>query len=98
MSTIDANAVNNIAHLARLAVDNKHIPDLARDLTNILDLVEQMNQIDTQGIEPQAHPLDAKQRLRNDEVTEINQRELFMSIAPETEAGLYLVPKVIDAE
>ena len=57
-----------------------------------------MNQIDTQGIEPQAHPLDAKQRLRNDEVTEINQRELFMSIAPETEAGLYLVPKVIDAE
>ena len=88
--------VENIAHLARLAIDDGDIPGYAKNLSNILELVEQMNAIDTSAVEPMAHPLDAVQRLRKDEVTETNQREHFQSIAPKTEAGLYLVPKVIE--
>ena len=88
--------VVNIAHLARLAIDAKDIPEYEKNLSDILGLVEQMNQVDTENVEPMAHPLDAVQRLRDDEVTEANEREHFQSIAPETEAGLYLVPKVIE--
>ncbi len=88
--------VENIAHLARLAIDDTDIPGYAENLSNILKLVEQMNAIDTSSVEPMAHPLDAVQRLRKDEVTETNQREHFQHIAPQTEAGLYLVPKVIE--
>ncbi|WP_455205067.1 Asp-tRNA(Asn)/Glu-tRNA(Gln) amidotransferase subunit GatC [Kaarinaea lacus] len=88
--------VVNIAHLARLAVNAKDIPEYEKNLSNILELVEQMNQVDTNNVEPMAHPLDAVQRLRDDVVTESNQREHFQAIAPATEDGLYLVPKVID--
>ncbi|HEY5602633.1 MAG TPA: Asp-tRNA(Asn)/Glu-tRNA(Gln) amidotransferase subunit GatC [Gammaproteobacteria bacterium] len=88
--------VENIAHLARLAIDEADIPNYANNLSNILELVEQMNAIDTTGVAPMAHPLDAVQRLRKDEVTEQNQREHFQRVAPLTEAGLYLVPKVIE--
>jgi aspartyl-tRNA(Asn)/glutamyl-tRNA(Gln) amidotransferase subunit C len=88
--------VVNIAHLARLAIDAKDIPEYQKNLSNILALVEQMNQVDTTQVEPMAHPLDAEQRLRTDEVTETDQREHFQSIAPATENGLYLVPKVIE--
>ena len=88
--------VENIAHLARLAIDEEDISGYAKNLSNILELVEQMNTIDTAHVEPMAHPLDAVQRLRKDEVTEVNQREHFQQVAPKTEAGLYLVPKVIE--
>lgn len=88
--------VEKIAHLARLAIDESAIPDYARDLNNILSLVEQMSAVNTDGISPMAHPLDAVQRLRDDVVSETDQRELFQSIAPKTEAGVYLVPKVIE--
>ena len=88
--------VENIAHLARLAIDEADIPGYANNLSNILELVEQMNAIDTTNVEPMAHPLDAVQRLRKDEVTEENQREHYQQVAPNTEAGLYLVPKVIE--
>ncbi len=88
--------VENIAHLARLAIDESDIPEYADNLSNILELVAQMDVIDTERTEPMAHPLDAVQRLRKDEVTESNQREHFQKIAPNTEAGLYLVPKVIE--
>ena len=88
--------VAKIAHLARLALRDEDVPKYAGDLSNILDLVEQMNAVDTGGVEPMAHPLDAVQRLRPDAVTEEDQREKFQSIAPQTEAGLYLVPKVIE--
>ena len=72
------------------------IPGYARNLSDILALVEQLNAVDTAGVEPMAHPLDATQRLRPDEVTETDEREAFQAIAPQTEAGLYLVPKVIE--
>lgn len=88
--------VENIAHLARLAIDESLIPDYARNLSDILSFVEQMNAVDTGGVEPMAHPMDASQRLRPDEVTESDQRELFQQIAPATEDGLYLVPRVIE--
>jgi len=88
--------VKGIAHLARLAIDEEHIPEYAKSLSAILSFVEQMNAAATDDVEPMAHPLDAAQRLRPDEVTETDQRELFLSIAPATEDGVYLVPRVIE--
>ena len=88
--------VEKIAHLARLAIDEKDVPEYAKNLSSILDLVEQMNSVDTDDVSPMAHPLDATQRLRIDEVTETNQRDKFQQIAPNVEDGLYLVPKVIE--
>ncbi|MBE9564185.1 MAG: Asp-tRNA(Asn)/Glu-tRNA(Gln) amidotransferase subunit GatC, partial [Proteobacteria bacterium] len=68
----------------------------ATNLSNILDLVAQMDAVDTTGVTPMSHPFDAVQRLREDTVTEVNRREEFQKIAPNTEDGLYLVPKVIE--
>ena len=93
---LDRRDVENIAHLARLALAEEDVPRYVRELSSILDLVQQLQQVDTTGVVPMAHPLDATQRLRADQVTETDQRELFQSIAPQTEAGLYLVPKVIE--
>ncbi len=88
--------VKNIAHLARLSIDEASIDDYTSSLSSILDLVEQMNTVDTTDVQPMAHPLDVAQRLRDDEVLETNQRGAFQKIAPLTEDGLYLVPKVIE--
>lgn len=88
--------VKNIAHLARLQIDESNIDGYASSLSSILDLVEQMNAVDTSNVPPMAHPMDVAQRLRADEVLEENQRERFQKIAPKTEDGLYLVPKVIE--
>jgi aspartyl-tRNA(Asn)/glutamyl-tRNA(Gln) amidotransferase subunit C len=94
---LERHEVEKIAHLSRLSLSEEQIPFYASNLSKILDLVTQMNQLDTENILPLAHPLEhLTQRLREDEVTEVNQRELFQSIAPKVEAGLYLVPKVID--
>lgn len=94
--SLDKSDVEKIAHLARLAIDENTIPDYARDLNNILTLVEQMSAVNTDAVSPMAHPLDAHQRLREDVVSETDQRELFQSIAPKTDAGVYLVPQVIE--
>ena len=88
--------VAKIAHLARLAIREEDVPAYARNLSAILELVEQMNAVDTAGVVPMAHPLDMAQRLRADEVGEPDRRERFQAIAPQVEAGLYLVPKVIE--
>ncbi len=94
--SLDKTDVEKIAHLARLAIDESEVPHYAQDLNNIFNLVEQMSEADTNNITPMAHPLDAHQRLRADNVSETNKRELFQSIAPKTEAGVYLVPQVIE--
>ena len=94
--SLDKNDVEKIAHLARLAIAEDDIPGYATSLSSILELVEQMNAVDTDSISPMAHPQDAYQRLREDVVTEENQREHFQKIAPEVEKGLYLVPQVIE--
>ena len=94
--SLDADAVKKIAFLARLKIDEADVPGYVNNLSNIIDLVEQMNAVDTEGVVPMSHPMDAVQRLREDKVTEINQREAFQAIAPKTEDGLYLVPQVIE--
>ena len=88
--------VKSIAHLARLEIEEKNIEEYAKSLSSILDLVEQMNAVDTTNVKPMAHPMDVSQRLRVDEVLEENQRETFQKVAPKTEDGLYLVPQVIE--
>jgi len=90
--------VAKVAHLARLGINETDIAKYSDNLSNILGFIEQMNQIDTDNIEPMAHPLDAEQRLRPDCVSETNQRELFQTLTPHTEAGLYLVPQVIESK
>jgi len=93
---LDVSDVEKIAHLARLGIDASDVPEYTRNLSDILAFVEQLNSVDTTGVEPLAHPLEATQRLRVDAVTETDERENFQGIAPQTESGLYLVPQVIE--
>jgi aspartyl-tRNA(Asn)/glutamyl-tRNA(Gln) amidotransferase subunit C len=93
---LEASQVEKIAHLARLEIDVDDVPEYARNLSAILAFVEQLNRVDTTGVEPLAHPLEATQRLRPDVVTEPDEREKFLRNAPLSEAGLYLVPRVIE--
>ena len=94
--SLSTNDVNKIAHLARLGIDAEDIGPYAENLSSILDLIAQMDTLNTDQVLPMAHPLDQTQRLRADLVSETDHRELFQSIAPQFEAGLYLVPKVIE--
>ena len=88
--------VRNIAQLARLHIEEVVIEDYAADLSSILELVEQMNRVDTSDVLPLSNPLDATQRLRDDAVIETDQRDKFQAIAPDVAEGLYRVPKVIE--
>jgi aspartyl-tRNA(Asn)/glutamyl-tRNA(Gln) amidotransferase subunit C len=88
--------VKKIAHLARLNLSEQDMALYTPQLSSILHFVEQLNKTDTSTVEPLAHPLDISQRLRPDAITEPNLREKFQRIAPQVEAGLYLVPKVIE--
>ncbi len=94
--SLNKQDIEKIAHLARLGIDEVDIPAYVQNLSSILDLVEQMNSVETSNVQPMAHPTDAVQRLREDEVRESNQREHFQKIAPQVENALYLVPKVIE--
>mgnify|MGYP004704779145 FL=1 len=94
--SLTPDEVRSIARLARLAISDRDIPRYADNLSRILDFVAQLDKADTTSVAPMAHPLDMSQRLREDAVTESNQRELFQKNAPQVEAGLYLVPKVIE--
>jgi len=93
---LSAEEVKKIAHLARLGIEEQNVDAYASDLNGILTLMTQMAELDTTHVQPMAHPMDQVQRLRVDEVTEVNQRDYFQKNAPKTEDGLYLVPKVID--
>lgn len=88
--------VANIAHLARIAISENEYEQYAQQLNKILEFVDQLQAVDTADIEPMAHPLEMQQRLRVDQVIEEDQRDAFQAVAPRVEAGLYLVPKVID--
>lgn len=88
--------VIKIARLARLSIDPLVLAEYAQNLANILELVEQMNTIDTKMIEPLFHPMNLPQRLRPDQVLETDQRDRFQQGAPAVENGLYLVPKVVE--
>ncbi len=93
---LERSDVEKIAHLARLGLNDADIPQTTATLNNILGLIDAMQAVDTNGIEPLAHPLEATQRLRADVVTESNHREAYQAVAPAVENGLYLVPKVIE--
>jgi len=94
--SIEVDEVKKIAKLACLSVDDTNVEAYATNLSNILDLVAQMNAVDTTGVTPMSHPFDVVQRLREDVVTDTDRREEFQAVAPKTEDGLYLVPKVIE--
>ncbi len=93
LSTAD---VQKVARLARLAMNDNEIEAARTQLSGIFELIAEMQAVDTSGIEPMSHAQDLSQRLREDKITEANQRELFQSIAPQVESGLYLVPQVIE--
>ena len=93
---LEKTDILKIAQLARLQLRDDEVQGYTQQLSGILDFVNQMNAVDTQNIDPLAHPLDIAARLREDLVTEQNQREQFQAIAPRVEAGLYLVPRVIE--
>ncbi len=88
--------VKRIAHLARIEVGDAEAQAWQGQLAGILGLIEEMQAVNTDGIEPMSHSQDVTQRLREDIVIEADQRELFQSVAPAVENGLYLVPKVIE--
>lgn len=94
--SVQIDDVVKIAHLARLALSEPVIEQYAHQLSDILTMVEKINELDTNNIEPLANPLDQIQRLRDDEVTEVDQHEQLMVNAPAREAGVFLVPKVIE--
>ncbi len=88
--------VARIAKLARIELAPDEVESTRTQLNNIFGLIEQMQAVDTRGIEPMAHAQDVVQRLREDRVTESDRHVAYQAVAPETEAGLYLVPRVIE--
>jgi aspartyl-tRNA(Asn)/glutamyl-tRNA(Gln) amidotransferase subunit C len=88
--------IRRLAHLARIAVTDQEVAEISIKLNRVLAMIEEMRAVDTTGVTPMAHGIDVVQRLREDRVTETNQRDLLQAIAPQVEGGLYLVPKVIE--
>jgi aspartyl-tRNA(Asn)/glutamyl-tRNA(Gln) amidotransferase subunit C len=88
--------VQRIAHLARIEVSESEAHSTQGHLNGIFQLIEQMQAVDTTGVEPMAHAQDLSQRLREDVVSESDHRAAYQAVAPDVEAGLYLVPKVIE--
>lgn len=92
----DSINIPHLAALARLSLDADSTAHAEQDLLNIIDMIDQMQAIDTNNVEPMAHPMDATQRLRQDTVTEQVDVERFQAQAPSTEQGYYLVPRVVE--
>ncbi|WP_339338763.1 Asp-tRNA(Asn)/Glu-tRNA(Gln) amidotransferase subunit GatC [uncultured Oceanicoccus sp.] len=94
--SVKQSDIEKIAILSRIRVAKNDIPEVVDRINDILAMVNKMQTVDTAAIEPMASPLDAVQRLREDTVTETNQRNSFQAIAPDADEGLYLVPRVIE--
>jgi aspartyl-tRNA(Asn)/glutamyl-tRNA(Gln) amidotransferase subunit C len=94
--SLSLEQVQRIAHLARIEISEAEARTTQDHLNGIFALIEQMQAVDTSGVAPMDHAQDLAQRLREDAVTETDRRAAFQAVAPETEAGLYLVPKVIE--
>ena len=88
--------VRRVAQLARIEIDENEAEGTLGQLNGIFSLIEQMQAVDTRGVEPMAHAQDLSQRLRADAVTETDRRANYQAVAPEVEDGLYLVPQVIE--
>lgn len=93
---IESSDIAKLAKLARIEINDAAAQEAAKSISDVLALVDQLQAINTDGVLPMAHPLDAVQKLRPDVISETNQREAFQAIAPATQDGLYLVPKVIE--
>mgnify|MGYP000105373106 FL=1 len=93
---LDKSEVEKIAQLAKLHISEADADEVANRITDILALIDQMQSVDTELVEPMAHPLDVVQRLRADTVTETDRRDELQTLAPKAQDGLYLVPKVIE--
>ncbi|MBT7374878.1 MAG: Asp-tRNA(Asn)/Glu-tRNA(Gln) amidotransferase subunit GatC [Porticoccaceae bacterium] len=94
--SIERHEIEKLATLARIAINDSTINEVSERLGSVLELVDQLQAADTSGVDPMSHPMQATQRLREDEVKELNQREALQATAPDTEDGLFLVPKVIE--
>jgi len=94
--SLSADQVRNVARLARLGLHEDQIAEYAGELSNIVDVFAALERVNTEAVEPMAHPLDLTARLRADEPQADNQRDAFQAIAPATRDGVYLVPKVIE--
>jgi len=93
---LSRDQVKRIAHLARIDISEAEAEQMQTQLNDIFHLIEDMQAVDTSGVEPMSHAQDVMLRLREDAVTESDQRALFQSVAPQVEGGLYLVPKVVE--
>jgi aspartyl-tRNA(Asn)/glutamyl-tRNA(Gln) amidotransferase subunit C len=93
---IEQDEIEKVAELARIRISEDELGQVTERITEILQMMDRLQTVDTDNVEPMANPMDATQQLRPDEVTEGNQRDTFQKIAPSVEDGLYLVPKVID--
>jgi aspartyl-tRNA(Asn)/glutamyl-tRNA(Gln) amidotransferase subunit C len=93
---LSLDQIHRIAHLARLELSESEAEGMRAQINDILAMVDQMGAVDTTGVAPMSHPQEAMQRMREDRVTETDQRERFQELAPAVEDGLYLVPKVIE--
>lgn len=93
---IDNEVILNIAELAQLEVKDEMISQYADKMTAMLNLIEEMQSVNTENIEPVSNPLDAVQTMRDDKVTEKDLRDEYQAIAPEVDSGLYLVPRVVE--
>ena len=94
--SLSLEQVRRVAQLARIEISDAEAQSTLGHLNGIFSLTEQMQAVDTRGVEPMAHAQDLAQRLRPDAVTEINRRDAYQAVSPEVEAGLFLVPKVIE--
>lgn len=94
--SVSRSDVTQIAQLARLSIAIEALDEVTDRFSRILTLVDQLQQVPTDGVEPMSNPHDMTQRLRSDEVTEINQRDMLQAVAPEVQQGYFLVPRVID--
>jgi aspartyl-tRNA(Asn)/glutamyl-tRNA(Gln) amidotransferase subunit C len=94
--SIERHEIEKLAMLSRIAISDSTIVEVSQRLGSVLDLVDQLQGVNTEGDQAMSHPMQAIQRLREDEVSELNQREALQKIAPDTEEGLFLVPKVIE--
>jgi aspartyl-tRNA(Asn)/glutamyl-tRNA(Gln) amidotransferase subunit C len=94
--SLSDDQIRRLARLARIAIRAEEVPAVSHRLNRVLSLIEEMQAVDTSGIEPMAHALDLVQRQRPDEVTEEDRRADYQAVAPAVEEGLYLVPRVIE--
>lgn len=94
--SLEQGDIAKLARLARIRISEESSEELRQRISDILGMIDTMQAVDTDSVDPMANPHDATQRLRADVVTEVDQRDDFQRIAPATEDGLYLVPKVID--